>query len=131
MAGKIPSTIRTSAAKVTTIRTRLPTVAREQMPTRQDNAIQQHSVESSAPARAFPRVTSGHTTLQQITFPASSAVNIKHLLGRAYVGWHPHSAKQAPAVLYDTTATAGLDANKWLQLTNGSGSQFVCDVDVW
>ena len=131
MAGKLPTTVRTTATGVTQPTTRLPVVPREQMPTRQGNALQQHAADATAPQRAAPRAAAGQTTIQGTTFPASTAVNLKHLLGRTYVGWHPHSAKGAPALLYDSTAAAGLDNTKWLQLTNGSSSQFICDVDVW
>jgi hypothetical protein len=128
MAGKVPTSVTTNAAGVKSIAARVPSVALEQTGRRQGNAIQGNTALSTAPARANPRTVSGLTTLHGVAFGVSATVTIPHLLGRAYIGWHAHSAKLGPAVLYETTSA---DKTRYLVLVNSTATAITCDLDVW
>lgn len=75
-----------------------------------------------------PRAQQGSTTIKAVKFGSTATVQIAHLLGRVYVGWHSHTAKGAPATLYETTST---DTTKYLVLVNGAATTFTCDIEVW
>lgn len=128
MAGKVPTTVTTSAAGVTSISARAPAVALEHTPTRQGNAIQGNTAIATAPSRASPRTVNGSTTLKGISIGSTATVTLSHLLGRAYVGWHAHSSIGGPAVLWAATSP---DPTRYLVLTNFISMAITFDVDIW
>lgn len=127
MAGKAATRVVTSATGATSIQARVPAVAREQTQSRQTNAIQQHAADATAPIRSGPRAD-GTTTLAAVSFTSGQTVTLSHRLGRAYVGWHAHSAKGHAPTLYETTTA---DKTKFLVLVNDSANAFTCDIEVW